>query len=383
MRTLRFTIVVWIIITLVGCASATRTRQGGQHTQYSEPESRLRAEAQMLEEAISNSGRLYSDEQLSTYLQRIIVDLFPEHHQQITVKLHRSPAFNAFALPNGGIYINLGMLASLENEAQIAAILAHEGVHYLREHSERQRDNINSSVGVGLVLNSFGLVGSLLSLGVLSSISGYSQSLEYEADSHGFNYFIAAGYKGSEAVTAFQVLEAEVKHSGHTGGGMFSSHPKLANRIKNYKKLCDAPGVDCDNGHVRVQQYMDSIKLIRRVALQDKLEAGKYDEIIASLGRKVSCEKDVCSELYAYYLAEAYRRRNSEGDADKAVNMLSSVLVQRPDHAQAHQSLALLYMKQDRKQESLSHFRRSLECASDGEQELKAFSQHYIKTLED
>ena len=73
-------------------------------------------------------------------LQRLNIDLLPHIiYPDIRVRIVDSPSLNAFALPNGSIYINTGMLTRLDNEAQLATVLAHEGVHFTHKHSWQQR----------------------------------------------------------------------------------------------------------------------------------------------------------------------------------------------------------------------------------------------------
>ena len=87
---------------------------------------------QALEEqkVLNNSAMIYQDSRLEEYLNTVVRRLqprdLPENLSFKIVVVH-DPYFNAFAFPNGVIYIHTGMLARIDNEAQLAALLAHGG----------------------------------------------------------------------------------------------------------------------------------------------------------------------------------------------------------------------------------------------------------------
>ena len=60
---------------------------------------------------------------------------FPDIKDQVRFYLVKSPTVNAFTTHQGIIFINMGLIAQLENEAQLAYIIAHELIHYKYKHS--------------------------------------------------------------------------------------------------------------------------------------------------------------------------------------------------------------------------------------------------------
>lgn len=118
---------------------------------------------------------------------------------------------NAFALPGGYIFITRGMLEKLENEAQLAAIFAHETTHVVARHSSAQ---ISREIGIELALSvaagqSSG--GAMQVAGIARQIIGlgYSRAQESEADLAGLDYMVKAGYDPQEMVKTMQMLEAQ------------------------------------------------------------------------------------------------------------------------------------------------------------------------------
>jgi predicted Zn-dependent protease len=142
-------------------------------TSISSEERRLWHAADEFDEKLIRGDYLYEDPALQHYVQSVMDKLYPEYKGTVRVGILDSPSLNAFALPNGSIYINSGMLSRLDNEAQMATVLAHEGVHFIHKHSYQQRRNLKQtsafSLGVGMVTG----IPTLGSIITISSIYGY------------------------------------------------------------------------------------------------------------------------------------------------------------------------------------------------------------------
>ena len=83
------------------------------------------------------SGKIIFNDPLTKYVEKVAKEVFKSEssiNQKIQVFVMKSTAVNAFATNNGMIFITMGLLAQLENEAQLAFILAHEFTHYKKKH---------------------------------------------------------------------------------------------------------------------------------------------------------------------------------------------------------------------------------------------------------
>lgn len=92
------------------------------------------------QQVINSSGWLYRNAELETYLNEVAAMLkaFTDSPDiSFDIKIINDPNLNAFAFPNGVIYVHTGVLARMENEAQLAALLAHEMTHCTHRHSLR------------------------------------------------------------------------------------------------------------------------------------------------------------------------------------------------------------------------------------------------------
>src|ERR1041385_3253104 len=96
-------------------------------------------QADLLDVRLERDGLVLADEPANAYLRRIGKSLVPQGLALERVKGNfralRDPQPNAFALPNGSIYVTTGLLALVDNEYKLDAVLAHELTHVMRRHT--------------------------------------------------------------------------------------------------------------------------------------------------------------------------------------------------------------------------------------------------------
>jgi len=149
------------------------------------------------------SGNVLFNEELSNYVNDVaayvLVDQ-KELYSKLQFYVLKSTAVNAFSTDQGIIFVTTGLLAHLENEAQLAFILAHEIIHYTNHHvrnSYIERDNIEKGKGK---------YRSLSYTDKVSKLSIYSKDREFEADKGGLELFFKSEYDIEEIFTSFDVL---------------------------------------------------------------------------------------------------------------------------------------------------------------------------------
>src|SRR5881227_2929035 len=95
----------------------------------------LLEQVNLLDKRFERDGLVYADEPTNVYLQRVGESLVPRdlklEHVVWKFRALRDPVPNAFALPNGSIYVTTGLLALVDNESEVAAVLAHELTHVM------------------------------------------------------------------------------------------------------------------------------------------------------------------------------------------------------------------------------------------------------------
>lgn len=326
--------------------------------------------------ALERQDSLYADASLQAYIQSVGDGLFPEFQGVVRYHVLDSPDLNAFALGNGSIYINSGMLARLDNEAQLATILAHEVTHFKEQHNLKNRRNVNASAAAGLgitLLTGIPLSGQLF---VSAAISGYSQELEREADVFGHSRLVAKGYVPAESVKAFEHLLAEVKALDIDRPFFFSSHPRLEERIASFRELNEqAVNAGDETGATR---YLANTRQLRGEMLQRYLDLHQDKILILMLEGGV--DQSCYPEYWPFFLGEAYRHRGEEGDLEQAARAYRRAVADAPDYAPTYRALGILHLYQQRNAEALRYFRHYLNMhprAEDSE-----YIAQYIETLE-
>ena len=205
--------------------------------------------------------------------------LYHDNNINFSVKIIKNPTLNAFALPDGSIYLHTGIISKMENEAQLAMLIGHEMSHVTHRHSlqkhRNQKDNatvfeIFRTLTIGL---DFGLISTLL---YNSSISGYSQDKENEADLEGMHQVIAAGYDPKEAAKLFDIMLKDIELNDIKEPYFFSSHPKVKDRITSTSTIISEkyPNITGRIGTNQFQQYIKPI-LEENIELDLKLKRFK------------------------------------------------------------------------------------------------------------
>ncbi len=319
-------------------------------------EKNLWQEAEEFDRALLRAGKVNADPALTAYLQGILDRLYPEFRGRLTVRLLNAPHLNAFALPNGSLYVNAGLIARFENEAQLATVLAHEGAHFIHRHSLQQAERVRNAAAFALVVGMLGvpLVGDLLAL---SSMFGYSREHEREADAIGYRRLIAAGYSARESTRTFEHLQAEIKAGDIKEPFFFASHPKLQERIESYSELAR----DAVNGEVARERFVETTAALRLAVLDTDLAAYRYKQIILVLGDPAR-RREYPPEA-SYYLGEAYRLRGETGDTERAEREYRAAIETAPQFAPAYRALGLMHYKRNEPALAVMRLRRYLELA--------------------
>jgi hypothetical protein len=162
----------------------------------------------LVDELLHNGKVLYNDP-IGIYINKVVAKILvnkPELKNQIRVYVVLSDIVNAYATNNGIIFINIGLLAKLENEAQLAFILGHEITHYekkhvlnrfvLKEQIERKKLRINYS-------NSD--VES-----ILFSNTSYAKDQEIESDIESTKLLLGTLYNPSSGMDVMKILASDI-----------------------------------------------------------------------------------------------------------------------------------------------------------------------------
>ncbi len=144
-----------------------------------------------------------------------------------------SPVVNAFAVPGGYIYLTRGILAQLNNEAELMAVIGHEMGHVNARHTATQQSK--SIVGQILLLGGsavserFAQYANYASTGLELIYLSFSRENEREADELGVEYSTKIGYDANKMADFFDVLN-KMDQGGSSIPAFLSTHPNPIDR---------------------------------------------------------------------------------------------------------------------------------------------------------
>lgn len=186
---------------------------------------------------IEQEMKIYSDPIVTAYIDQLGQHL-ANHSQRQNVVYHfkvvDTEVINAFAVPGGYLYVNIGLIRAAENEAELAGVIGHEIGHVVGKHGVKQ---MTRQLGLTAVTQlALGenqgkikqMVAGLTANGVLMK---YSRDAEREADGYAVREMYDVGIDPEGLATFFEKLLKLQKGKPSKLQQMFSTHPPTAERI--------------------------------------------------------------------------------------------------------------------------------------------------------
>lgn len=232
-------------ILLSGCATNPVT---GRQNFVTMSETQELALGRQASGQIESQMPMVPDAVLQAYVQQVGERLAQQSHRNqlaYQFKVVDSGDINAFALPGGYIYINRGLLAYLNSEAEMAAVLGHEVGHVTARHGVRQQ---SMAMTTGLLGGLFAAGTGIQAAGELSNVlgtalvRGYGRDMELEADGLGAEYLARSGYRPDAVLDVIAVLKNQDTYAQQRAAsegrqvegyhGLFSTHPTHDQRLQ-------------------------------------------------------------------------------------------------------------------------------------------------------
>lgn len=188
---------------------------------------------------------IVQDTEIVDYVTGIVKRLSSTMSSQpfpFTVSVIRHNAVNAFATPGGYIFVHTGLILAMDNESEVAGVIAHEMAHVTQRHIASRIENsqyISILSLIGALAGAFlgGQGGSAAMVGSMAAgqaaMLNYSRSDEREADQVGMNYLTKAGYPPQGMVGAFEILSRKQWLMGSDIPSYLSTHPGLTERVRD------------------------------------------------------------------------------------------------------------------------------------------------------
>lgn len=198
------------------------------------------------EKLVASYGGAYNDPELKALIQQVVERLVaaserPDLKYRVTVL--NSPAINAFALPDGSLYVTRGLLALANDTSELSSVLAHEMAHVIASHATIREGQVKQAVLVSRVISDVVNDPDLGALAMQKSkrtLASFSRGQELEADAIGVGIAARAGFDPYGATRFLNEMGryAEVRSSTITNANaskpemdLLSSHPATPERI--------------------------------------------------------------------------------------------------------------------------------------------------------
>lgn len=424
MRLIKIRLVLLVLLTTPLCVTLLPGVEKGTDFEFTKVDLSLLEQADALDRKLEREGMVYRDEAMETYVNQVGRAMLPSGTAPERVmwqfRVVRDPMANAFALPNGSIYVTTGLISKLENEDQLAGVLAHEMTHvtdrhsYLAFRSYRKKSTIaniaSTAASVAPGGSAWGdtiiLAGNMVVIVANASIFGYSRELEKEADMYAYNKMVEGNYDPKELVNTFRLLEKS--EEVNTGKIYYNDHPKLEDRIAYMSTMISSKSPILVPPDVFAARRMKYLSLTEKVDREDIHLSILSDHPRTGLARAQkllefhpNSPEDLCAEADAYRSLGPWTPKPSDAEmgkheAKKEANLemkltsdeeerrllkkdegqatwrdnqrlaeetYKKALAVDPSNAKTYLGLGQLYEKADRGKEAIEAFEKYLELA--------------------
>lgn len=297
-----------------------------------------------------------------------------------TFSIFNNTGINAFATPGGYIYINKGLISAVENEAQLAGVMAHEIAHANARHIAsiiEKSKKLNIAMLAGLVAAALIGGGGETSAAIAAfSLAGATQmSLKYqreheeEADRMGITYLVDAGYYPAAMVEFLKIIK-QYEFFSKTIPSYLSTHPGTDDRIFYLDSLLATQYRNTTGSTNIVGNFVRIQALIAR----DADDLRKHHR---KLTKDMKKDPENVDLLYALAMAE-----DQLGHTSTAMETLKRALALAPGDADVLKSIGLVSLKTGDTTTAIDHLLTALKLYPDDVQIIQALGKAYFMTGE-
>ncbi|MAZ87278.1 MAG: hypothetical protein CL693_06505 [Cellvibrionaceae bacterium] len=383
---------ILLVFCLAGCAASTTSvlplTVDGDTFLVSQREQKIYDLSERAHQTMLRKGLLVSDQQANAYLNRVGSELVPTLAgvaPNFNFYIVKEASVNAFAMPNGNIYLHVGLLANLDNEAQLAHVLGHEIAHVVQRHSYIDRIDTHNTLVAAHVADLFLFGTGLAYIPAGMNLASYSRNQEEESDTLAIDYVSSQHYDLRESIQLFHHLN-EVKHTKEVGS-VWASHPLSTARFNRATQIIDEMQIDTKSGVINRELYQDFRQRIATISIERRLASQQFELAEDAVMREI--EQQGNDANWQYYLGEIYRLRAQHpqaaakeyawlydknnhkeleksfidaGDDNKklAIEHYQLALTLNPLDFQSHRGLGLLYIYDDNPNAAKQHLQRYL-----------------------
>jgi len=380
-----FAILIGVLCLASGCMKS-QVASVNETLLACEDEQKLWRWVEKEQQRLDNSGLLYQDPELENYLNHTAEKL--QAHSiasdfHFHIKVLKDPNLNAFAYPNGVIYLHTGILSRMDNEAQLAALLSHEMTHCTHRHSLRVIRSISDRPAyiaaiqetlarismVQEVAKALGIAGSM------AAVAGYTRDLETEADLVGLDLMVKANYDARETLQLFDHLKREIEAEGDKQPYFFGTHPNIEQRIDNATKWLAEATVPQSAAIKNTEAFQRATRQMVLANAGLDLRLGRFEIARRTLEKYLKTGPD---DARAYFLyGEILRQRGRPDDAKTAAAYFKKSIALDPSLPGPHKAMGLIFYKGGEKHLARKFFESCLRLSPNDPE--SAYIRSYLK----
>lgn len=215
------------------------------------------------------------DSQLNRYVSQVGKKMAASSHRPqmpYSFRVVNATYINAYAFPGGSIAATRGIMLSLDNEAELAALLGHELGHVNARHSAEQmsKGQLTQAVvgGISVLAGTQSaalgdLAGQMGQIGAGALLASYSRDNEREADALGMEYMVGADYGSEGFVGLMDMLNSMSKHKTSSVELLFATHPMSEERYDTAVQMANTKYKSSLKGPLYRDRYMDHTARLR------------------------------------------------------------------------------------------------------------------------
>ncbi len=299
------------------------------------------AEAEEAALRIERVGAIIEAPELSQYLESLTLRIFPELSGSLTIKVVAHPSANAFSLGDERIYIHSGLFLRVHHEAELAAILAHEGAHLWHRH---EPENANEAL-----------------------------QNEVEADRTALARLRSTGIPVHYGAGLFQRLMQERETFGFRRWEAAVTHPDLDDRSRRWLGADERSQSQWENP----SDWWQLSSSVCELTVQQMLDRQDYERLVFLLDQEDLGWAGAVRDLA---LAQALQARNTPGDRKRAAAIYARLIEKDQGLPEAFSGQARLFLRSGRLREANLAFRRYLERSTDPQG--RRWAEYYVAWLE-
>jgi predicted Zn-dependent protease len=329
-----------------------------------------------IDQEIERGGLVFDDAVLARYLAETTARLKPGANHALRVRVIRQSTANAFALPNGSIWLTVSLLANVADESQLALVLGHEIAHLERRHPiaalrDRKRKKLMTQIA-GLVAAPIGLADPIAGGLYAAVAAGYGREQEIEADRDGALAVAAAGYPVASLPAFFDIMDAL---GDAESGGLYADHPSNSARKAALQTLLAGRATGPANG-----SPADAFRAAtRRVAVESVrlcLDWGKPARALTEADRQLALDPD--NAVLHVLRGDAFRRLGvSDEHVTQALASYDRARALDPSLPEAHRGRGYMLLVRNEKPEARRELAEYLRLSPN------AADRRFVQTLLD